>query len=57
MERWKKIKMAANHLIAGKFNKMKWDNKGLYRFDGSMPWTNKNRAVSDKSFAIAVMKV
>lgn len=57
MEQRKNIKMAANHLIAGKFNKMKQDNKGLYRFDGSMPWANKNRAVSDKSFAIAVMKV
>lgn len=42
---------------AKQIQQKKRDNKGPYTFVGSMPWMNKNSAVSDKSFAIAVMKV
>ena len=46
-----------NNQNGGSVQQKKKDNKGPYTFAGSMPWMNKNNAVSDKSFAIAVMKV
>jgi hypothetical protein len=36
---------------------MRRDNRGSYTLAGIMPWMNKNSAVNEKSFAIAVMKV